>query len=43
MSAHTWETFIANLLTLGVDAAQALFRIGIIVIAGYVIIKILRA
>ena len=43
MSAHTWETFIANLLTLGVDAAQALFRIAIIVSAGYVIVKLLRA
>ena len=43
MSAHTWETFIANLLTLGFDAAQALIRIGIIVSAGYVIIKLLRA
>jgi len=43
MSAHTWETFIANLLALGVDAAQALIRIGIIVSAGYVIVKLLRA
>ncbi|MSP39798.1 MAG: mechanosensitive ion channel family protein [Deltaproteobacteria bacterium] len=43
MSAHTWETFIANLLTLGVDAAQGLFRIAVIVCAGYAIIKLLRA
>jgi len=43
MSAQTWETFIANLMTLGVDALQALFRIGIIVAAGYVMIKLLRA
>ena len=43
MSAHTWESFIAYLLTLGVDAAQALIRIGLIVTAGYVIIKLLRA
>jgi moderate conductance mechanosensitive channel len=43
MSEHTWESFIASLLTLGVDALQALFRIGIIVAAGYVMIKLLRA
>jgi small conductance mechanosensitive channel len=40
MSDHTWESFVASLLTLGVDALQALFRIGIIVAAGYVMIKL---
>lgn len=43
MSEHTWESFIASLLTLGVDSVQALIRIGLIVTAGYVIIKLLRA
>ena len=43
MSEHTWESFVASLLALGVDALQALFRIGIIVVGGYVMIKLLHA
>jgi len=43
MSEHTWESFVASLLAIGVGALQALFRIGIIVTAGYVMIKLLRA
>jgi moderate conductance mechanosensitive channel len=43
MSAHTWETFVANLLALGLDAAQALMRIALIFVIGFTIIKVLRA
>lgn len=42
MSAHTWDTFTANLLTIGVDAVEALIRVALIVAAGYLIIKLLR-
>ncbi|HWH78344.1 MAG TPA: mechanosensitive ion channel family protein [Candidatus Binatus sp.] len=42
MSAHTWETFVANLLALGVDAAQALIRIAVIFAVGFTIVKVLR-
>ena len=43
MSTHTWESFITSLLTLGVEAAQALIRIGLIVVLGYAVIKLLRS
>jgi small conductance mechanosensitive channel len=43
MTAHTWETFIANLLMIGVAIVQASLRVALIVAAGYLIIKILRA
>ncbi|MGH7887839.1 MAG: mechanosensitive ion channel family protein [Candidatus Binatia bacterium] len=42
MSAQAWDMFVANLLTIGLDTAQALFRVALIVLAGYVIIKLLR-
>ncbi|HYA28474.1 MAG TPA: mechanosensitive ion channel domain-containing protein [Acidobacteriota bacterium] len=43
MTAHTWETFIANLLMIGVKIVQASLRVALIVVAAYLIIKILRA
>jgi len=43
MTAHTWETFIANLLIIGVKIVQASLRVALIVVAAYLIIKILRA
>jgi small-conductance mechanosensitive channel len=43
MTANAWETFVANLLMIGVDTVQALLRIAIIVTAGYAIVKLLRA
>jgi small conductance mechanosensitive channel len=43
MSAQAWDTFAANLLTIGVDATQALIRAALIVGAGYLIIKLLRS
>ena len=42
MSAQAWDTFVANLLTIGLDAVQALIRVALIVAAAYVIIKLLR-
>jgi len=42
MSAQAWDTFAANLLTIGVDAVQASIRVALIVAAGYLIIKLLR-
>ena len=43
MTANAWETFVANLLMIGVDTVQALFRVAIIVAAGYAIVTLLRA
>ncbi len=42
MSAQAWDTFVANLLTIGVDSVQALIRVALVVAAGYLIIKLLR-
>ena len=42
MSEHAWDTFAANLLTIGIDAVEALIRVALIVAAAYVIIKLLR-
>ncbi|HLN87989.1 MAG TPA: mechanosensitive ion channel family protein [Candidatus Limnocylindrales bacterium] len=42
MSEHAWDTFTANLLTISVNAVEALVRVALIVAAGYVIIKLLR-
>jgi small conductance mechanosensitive channel len=43
MSADTWEAFVDQLLMLGVDALQALFRIALIVTAATVGLRLLRA
>ena len=42
MSAQAWDTFAGSLLTLGVDAVEALIRVVLIVAAGYGMIKLLR-
>jgi len=42
MSAQAWDTFAANLMTFGLDAVQALIRVALVVVAGYLIIKLLR-
>jgi small conductance mechanosensitive channel len=42
MTADTWETFVARLLGIGVNAAQALIRIAIIIALAYVITRLLR-
>lgn len=43
MSAHTWESFVANLTALGIDAAQSLLRIALIFAIGFAVVKVLRA
>ena len=43
MSAQAWDSFVANLLIIGVDAAQALIRAALIIAAGYAFVKLLRA
>lgn len=42
MSETSWESFIARLMDVGIDATEALFRIAIIVAAAYGLLKILR-
>ena len=42
MSETSWESFIARLLDVAIDATEALFRIAVIVVAAYGMIKILR-
>jgi small conductance mechanosensitive channel len=42
MSATSWESFIARLVVLGIDATEALVRIALIVAAAYGLLKILR-
>ncbi len=43
MTANTWETFVARLLGLGVNAAQGLIRIALIIALAYVVTQLLRA
>jgi len=43
MSAQAWESFIARLVTVGVNTAQGLVRIALIVGAAYFLMKLLRA
>jgi small-conductance mechanosensitive channel len=43
MSVNAWESFIARLLGIGVNAAQGLIRIALIVAAAYIAVKLLRA
>jgi small conductance mechanosensitive channel len=42
MSQSHWESFIARLVDIGIDATEALFRIAVIVAAAYGLSKILR-
>ncbi len=43
MTATAWETFIARLLGLGVNAVQGLIRIALIIALAYVVTQLLRA
>jgi len=43
MTAHAWETFVARLFDIGVDAAEGLVRIALIVAVAYVVTKLMRA
>ena len=42
MSATAWEQFVARLLVIGVNGAQAALRIALIILAAYLIAKTLR-
>jgi len=42
MSAQAWDTFIDEMMTFGLDGVQALIRVALVVVAGYLIIKLLR-
>lgn len=43
MSAQAWESFIGRLVTIGVNTAQGLVRVALIVGAAYILMKLLRA
>ena len=43
MTAHAWESFITRLLDVGVDAAQGIIRIALIVAVAYFVTKLMRA
>jgi moderate conductance mechanosensitive channel len=43
MTAHAWESFIARLLDVGIDAVQGLIRIALIIAVAYVVTKLMRA
>ena len=43
MSAKTWESIVATLVGVGVNALQGIVRIALIVAVGYFIVKLLRA
>jgi len=43
MSADTWETFWEQLVNIGVNAMQSTLRIALIVVAAYILIKLLRS
>ena len=42
MSARAWETFVAKLLEVGVDALEGLIRIALIVAVAYTVFRFLR-
>jgi moderate conductance mechanosensitive channel len=43
MTAHAWEQLIGKLLDMGVNAAQDLIRIALLIAAAYIATKVLRA
>ena len=43
MSANAWDSFVANLLIMGVDAVRALVRVALIFAAAFIVIKLLRS
>ncbi len=43
MTEQTWEAFVARLMGVGVNAAQGLLRIAVIVVIAYIVSKLLRA
>jgi small conductance mechanosensitive channel len=43
MSTNAWESFVARLLYVGINAAQGVIRIALIVAAAYLVVKLMRA
>ena len=43
MTGHAWESFITRLLDIGVNAAQGLIRIALLIVLAYVLTRLLRA
>ncbi|MGH7811538.1 MAG: mechanosensitive ion channel family protein [Candidatus Binatia bacterium] len=42
MSTFAWESLTAKVVTIGIDAAQGILRIALIVVVAYILIKLLR-
>jgi small conductance mechanosensitive channel len=42
MSTFAWESLTANVVAIGIGAVQGIFRIALIVVAAYLVIKLLR-
>jgi small conductance mechanosensitive channel len=42
MSTFAWESLTAKVVTIGIDTVQGIIRIALIVVAAYIIIKLLR-
>jgi len=42
MTVHAWESFTAKLLEIGINTAQGLLRIALLVVLAYVVTKLLR-
>lgn len=43
MTVHTWESFVDQLLSMSLNAAQGLVRIALIITVTYLVIKLMRA
>jgi len=43
MTGYAWESFTRRLLDVGVNAAQGLIRIALLIALAYVLMKLLRA
>ena len=42
MTVHAWESFTAKLLDIGINTAQGLLRIALLIVLAYVVTKLLR-
>ena len=42
MTAQAWESFSARLLDIGINTAQGLIRIALLIVVAYVVTKLLR-
>src|SRR6185437_747237 len=43
MTGYAWESFITKLLDVGLNAAQGLIRIALLIVLAYVLTRLLRA